>query len=263
MSALQIKLFMQNKAKFRKSQMNVNKVLTKDYEKRTLGERGKKQSQTNPNKAKFKKAKMNVTSIITKAYENKTPILAPKKRTQFSKRQKTIQTSLPKGIMKKTAFSGSDKTNPIQTQSNPIKPNFKGKKMLPLMTINSGADVVEFCNNLDYNWQNGHNLSGDKFNLIGDCYPTTTKQPIICQFRKNGAAFGRVFSSSAQLALGNNETIIQLIRNTLLLNIYSSCQCSLSWRQTIEIADLRLICLISKALRIAFEPSRPRLAGSG
>ena len=32
MSALQIKLFMQNKAKFRKSQMNVNKVLTKDYE---------------------------------------------------------------------------------------------------------------------------------------------------------------------------------------------------------------------------------------
>ncbi|GAF85096.1 unnamed protein product [marine sediment metagenome] len=42
---------MQNKANFRKSQMNVNKVLTKDYEKKTLGERGKKQSQTNPNKA--------------------------------------------------------------------------------------------------------------------------------------------------------------------------------------------------------------------
>jgi hypothetical protein len=29
---LQIKLFMQNKAKFRKSQMNVNKVITKEYE---------------------------------------------------------------------------------------------------------------------------------------------------------------------------------------------------------------------------------------
>ncbi|MHC4642152.1 MAG: pectate lyase family protein [Planctomycetota bacterium] len=37
-------------------------------------------------------------------------------------------------------------------------------------TINGGADVVEFCNNLDYNWQNGHNLSGDKFNLIGNYY---------------------------------------------------------------------------------------------
>jgi len=39
---------MQNKANFRKSQMNVNKVLTRDYEKKTLGQRGKKQSQTNP-----------------------------------------------------------------------------------------------------------------------------------------------------------------------------------------------------------------------
>ncbi len=48
MRALQIKLFMQNKAKFRKSQMNVNKVLKKDYERKTLGQRGKKQSQTNP-----------------------------------------------------------------------------------------------------------------------------------------------------------------------------------------------------------------------
>ena len=63
---------------------------------------------------------MNVTSYITKDYENKPPILAPKKRTQFSKRQKPIQTSLPKGIMKKTTFSGSDKTNPIQTQTKPI-----------------------------------------------------------------------------------------------------------------------------------------------
>ena len=51
MSALQIKLFMQNKPNFRKSQMNVNKVLTKDYEKRTLGERGKNEPKTNPIKA--------------------------------------------------------------------------------------------------------------------------------------------------------------------------------------------------------------------
>ncbi len=49
MSALQIKLFMQNKAKFRKGQMNVNKVLTRDYEKKTLGERGKNEPKTNPN----------------------------------------------------------------------------------------------------------------------------------------------------------------------------------------------------------------------
>ncbi len=40
-SSLQIRLFMQNKANFRKSQMNVNKVLTEDYEEKTLGQRGK------------------------------------------------------------------------------------------------------------------------------------------------------------------------------------------------------------------------------
>jgi len=103
---------MQNKANFRKSQMNVSNIMTKDYVKKTLGGRGKKQSQTNPNKTKFKKAKMNVTSIITVGYENKTPIRAPRKRTQFSKQQKATQTSLPQRIMKKTAISGTDKTNP-------------------------------------------------------------------------------------------------------------------------------------------------------
>jgi hypothetical protein len=120
MSALQIKLFMQNKAKFRKSQMNVNTVITKDYEKRTLGELGKKQSQTKPNKAKSKKAKMNVTSYITVGYENKPPIWAPKKQSQTSKRQKPMQTLLPQRIMKNTALSASDKTNPNKANSNPI-----------------------------------------------------------------------------------------------------------------------------------------------
>jgi hypothetical protein len=39
---------MQNKANFQKSQMNLNKVLIKEYENMTLVERGKKQSQSNP-----------------------------------------------------------------------------------------------------------------------------------------------------------------------------------------------------------------------
>ncbi len=46
--ALQIHLFMQNEPNFRKSQMNVTKELTRDYEKRTLGERGKNEPKTNP-----------------------------------------------------------------------------------------------------------------------------------------------------------------------------------------------------------------------
>ncbi len=143
--SLQISSFMQNKANFRKSQMNVTKVLTKDYENKTLGEYGKKQSQTKPNKAKFKKAKMNVTSILTVGYENKSPIRAPKKQSQISKRQKPMQTSLPKGITKNTALLGSDKTNPNEPNTTPIKPNacppsvwrVRGKKMLLRMTINT------------------------------------------------------------------------------------------------------------------------------
>jgi len=48
-SALQIHLFMQNEPNFRKSQMNLNDLLTRDYDKRTLGERGKNEPKTNPN----------------------------------------------------------------------------------------------------------------------------------------------------------------------------------------------------------------------
>ncbi len=45
-------IIMQNKANFSDDQMNVNKVLTKDYEEMTLGEYGKNEPKTNPNKAK-------------------------------------------------------------------------------------------------------------------------------------------------------------------------------------------------------------------
>jgi hypothetical protein len=49
-SALQIGPFCSNKPNFRKSQMDVNKVLTKNYEKWTLGQAGK----TNPIQTQFK-----------------------------------------------------------------------------------------------------------------------------------------------------------------------------------------------------------------
>jgi hypothetical protein len=125
-SALQNHLFMQNEPNFRKSQMNVNNVLTREYEKKDTWCSGKKQSQTNPNKAKFKKAKMNVTSILIKGYENKPPIRAPKKQSQFSKRQKTMQTSLPQRIMKETRFWVRTK----QSQYKPKQSQFPSKKML-------------------------------------------------------------------------------------------------------------------------------------
>ncbi len=56
--------------------MNVNKVLTKDYGKRTLCQRGKNEPKTNPNEPKSKpiseKPKMNVTIVLTKSYEKRT-----------------------------------------------------------------------------------------------------------------------------------------------------------------------------------------------
>ena len=75
-SALQIALFMQNKPNFRKSQMNVNNVLTKNYEKRTLGERGKNKPNSNP---------IQTQSNPIKA--NKMP-----KQTQFKPKQTQFQT---------------------------------------------------------------------------------------------------------------------------------------------------------------------------
>jgi hypothetical protein len=47
-----INLFMQNKANFPKSQMNVNTVIATNYEQRTMNY-GKKQSQTKPIQSQF------------------------------------------------------------------------------------------------------------------------------------------------------------------------------------------------------------------
>ncbi len=73
--SLQIDPFLTNKANFRKSQVNVTSLITKDYENKsnwTLGENKPNskpiQTQTNPIKANFRKAQMNVNSLITKDY---------------------------------------------------------------------------------------------------------------------------------------------------------------------------------------------------
>ena len=52
--SLQINLFMQNKANFRKSQMNVNKVLTKDYEQMDTWSIRKNKPNSNPIQTQFK-----------------------------------------------------------------------------------------------------------------------------------------------------------------------------------------------------------------
>ncbi len=76
---------MQNKPNFRKSQMNVNKVLTKDYEKRTLGERGKNKPNSNPIQSQSKPIKANKMPKQTQ-YKPK--------QTQFQ-RQKNVANLYP------------------------------------------------------------------------------------------------------------------------------------------------------------------------
>ena len=90
--ALQISSFMQNKANFPDDPMNINKVITRNYENKTLGKRGKNKANSKPNKANFRKAKMNVTTFLTKDYEN---------------------------ISNCSLAENKPNTNPIQTQTKP------------------------------------------------------------------------------------------------------------------------------------------------
>ena len=66
-----INLFLQNEPKFRKNQMNVTDLLTRNYDQMDTWSIGKNEPKTNPNEPKFKKAKMNVNKVSTKEYEKK------------------------------------------------------------------------------------------------------------------------------------------------------------------------------------------------
>ncbi len=62
--------FMQNKANLLAPQMNVNSVITKDYENERLRRGAENKAKTNPIKANFPDTQMNLTSFLTKDYEN-------------------------------------------------------------------------------------------------------------------------------------------------------------------------------------------------
>jgi len=100
-----------NKANLLNAQMNVNKVLTKDYENVHLHRRGKNKANTNPNKANLLNAQMNVSYIITKGYENKPRFRAKAKQTQY------------------------------KANTNPIKPNFKGKNIWFLWLLFADSNI--------------------------------------------------------------------------------------------------------------------------
>ncbi|KPK02326.1 MAG: hypothetical protein AMJ56_21105 [Anaerolineae bacterium SG8_19] len=85
MSALQIHLFLTNKAKFKKVKLNVSGVLIRNYEQMDTWSIGTKQSQTNPNKAKTNPILANKTPIRTQFKPNLScrSLLAKQEQTQF------------------------------------------------------------------------------------------------------------------------------------------------------------------------------------
>jgi hypothetical protein len=62
---------MQNEPNLPKDQMNINKVLTTDYENKPNCTLGENEPKTNPNEPNFRKSQMNVNKVLTKDYENK------------------------------------------------------------------------------------------------------------------------------------------------------------------------------------------------
>ncbi len=128
-SALQIRLFMQNKANFRKSQINVNKVLTKDYDKRTLGQRGK----TKPIQSQLKPIKCQ-----NKANSNPIkPNIMPK-QTQFKPKQSQFQAGFRIRFCKKPQDLLSRVTRNAERQ------NMTKRDFLKVLGLSTASAVKKF-----------------------------------------------------------------------------------------------------------------------
>ena len=80
------------------------------------------------NKANLLAPQMNVNTVITKEYENDNTFRPPENKANTNpicQRVKVMQSVYLQRIMKKNAAKGYEKTNPIQTQSNPISERLK------------------------------------------------------------------------------------------------------------------------------------------
>jgi len=62
---------MQNKANLLDAQMNVNSILTKDYERNDIFAVQKNKPNTNPNKPNLPEGKIDAKCVVTKDYEEK------------------------------------------------------------------------------------------------------------------------------------------------------------------------------------------------
>ena len=110
-SALQIKLFMQNKANFQKVKLNVSKVLTKDYDQLDTWSIRKNEPKTNPNEPKTNPIKANILPKQSQFKPNQTQSPAG----SSAARKKSI--SCARQLVRKSTVS-SIKSLPKITENN-------------------------------------------------------------------------------------------------------------------------------------------------
>jgi len=116
---------MQNEPNFQDAQMNVNKVLTKDYENKPNWTLGENEPKTNPIKPNFKKAQMNVNSLITKDYRKNDDFAVQKNKAKtnpISKKPKmNVNLYVIEDYREKDDFAvqkNKPNSNPIKLEAN-------------------------------------------------------------------------------------------------------------------------------------------------
>jgi len=89
---------MQNKPNFQNAQMNINSLITKDYENKWQRRVRKNKPNSNPIKPNFKKAQMNVNSLITKDYRKKDDFTVRINKPNFQNGQNERKRFFTKGL---------------------------------------------------------------------------------------------------------------------------------------------------------------------
>jgi len=89
---------MQNKANFRKSQMNVSIFSKMAYENKSNWTLGQNKPNSNPIKPNLRKAKMNVNSLITKDYRKKDDFVVRINKPNFRNTKNERKRFFTKGL---------------------------------------------------------------------------------------------------------------------------------------------------------------------
>jgi len=118
-------LFMQNKPNFQKAQMNVNSLITMDYEKISDWTLGQNKPNSNPIKPNFQKAQMNVNSLITKDYRKKDDFIVRKNKPNSN--PISVKPKMSANVFVTKDYENETALRPKKT--NPNKANFRKAKM--------------------------------------------------------------------------------------------------------------------------------------